>query len=126
MSATEYATLLERRSYECYLTDQQLEGIEALEEALVYYRSAGDDFGKLRGIAPGVEDEAVRAGLDNQLRAVLHRAATDEETDRVHSWLHDQGGGYTYEGEEPWWPMRDVRGACIALAIPFHLLRKTD
>ena len=44
LSATEYATLLERRSYECYLTDQQLEGIDALEEALVYYRSVGDDF----------------------------------------------------------------------------------
>jgi len=44
LTPTEYATLLEQRSYECYLTDQQAEGIEALEEALVYHRAAGDDF----------------------------------------------------------------------------------
>jgi DNA-binding CsgD family transcriptional regulator/tetratricopeptide (TPR) repeat protein len=36
------AELLERRSYECFLTDQSQEAIEALEEALAYYRSLGD------------------------------------------------------------------------------------
>src|SRR5262249_32938297 len=44
LSQAEYATLLEERSYECYLTDQQLEGIQALEEALAYYRAADDNF----------------------------------------------------------------------------------
>jgi DNA-binding CsgD family transcriptional regulator len=44
LTPTEYATLLEQRSYECYMTDQQAEGVEALEEALVYHRAAGDDY----------------------------------------------------------------------------------
>ena len=44
LTPAEYATLLEQRSYECYLTDQQAESIAALEEALVYHRAAGDDY----------------------------------------------------------------------------------
>jgi len=36
------ARLLEGRSFECYLTDQQREAITALEEALVCHRAVGD------------------------------------------------------------------------------------
>ena len=36
------ARLLERRSYECYLTDQTDEGISALEQAVAVYRKLGD------------------------------------------------------------------------------------
>ncbi|MEA2283653.1 MAG: hypothetical protein QOK21_4260 [Solirubrobacteraceae bacterium] len=38
----ERAELLERRSYECYLTDQTAEAIAALEEALACWRATGD------------------------------------------------------------------------------------
>jgi DNA-binding CsgD family transcriptional regulator len=38
----EVAELLERRSYECYLTDQVEEGLEARRAALAYYQSVGD------------------------------------------------------------------------------------
>lgn len=50
LTPTEYATLLERRSYECYLTDQQGEAIEALREALVYHTAAGDDYRQGRAL----------------------------------------------------------------------------
>ncbi len=40
------ADVLERRSYECYLTDQSVEAISALEEALEYRRALGDKLGK--------------------------------------------------------------------------------
>jgi DNA-binding CsgD family transcriptional regulator len=36
------AKLLERRSYECYLTDQTDDGIGALEQAVALYRALGD------------------------------------------------------------------------------------
>jgi len=42
LPATERAALLERRSYECYLTDQQADAIGALEEAVECYRAIGD------------------------------------------------------------------------------------
>jgi DNA-binding CsgD family transcriptional regulator len=44
----ERAALLERRSFECYLTDQQRDAIGALEEALDCYRAIGD--GRSEGI----------------------------------------------------------------------------
>jgi DNA-binding CsgD family transcriptional regulator/tetratricopeptide (TPR) repeat protein len=43
------ADLLERRSYECYLTDQSEEAIEALEQALECHRERGD--GRREGAA---------------------------------------------------------------------------
>jgi DNA-binding CsgD family transcriptional regulator len=42
LEANARAELLERRSYECYLTDQYDEGIAALEEALECRRATGD------------------------------------------------------------------------------------
>ena len=42
LSMTERAELLERRSFECYLTDQHADAIAALEEALAGYHAAGD------------------------------------------------------------------------------------
>ena len=47
LPAGERAQLLERRSYECYLTDQMVEAIEAREQALACHRELGD------GIAEG-------------------------------------------------------------------------
>jgi DNA-binding CsgD family transcriptional regulator len=42
LSSEEQAELLERRSRECYVTDQSLEGIEAAQAALELYRDVGD------------------------------------------------------------------------------------
>jgi DNA-binding CsgD family transcriptional regulator len=42
LSSEERAELLERRSRECYLTDQSLEAIEAAQDALERYREVGD------------------------------------------------------------------------------------
>jgi DNA-binding CsgD family transcriptional regulator len=36
------AELLEKRSYECYLTDQSVEAVQALEAAIEHYRTLGD------------------------------------------------------------------------------------
>ena len=47
LPAREQAVLLEHRSYECYLTDQMVEAIEAREQALDCHRELGD------GIAEG-------------------------------------------------------------------------
>jgi DNA-binding CsgD family transcriptional regulator len=47
LPARERAVLLERRSYECYLTDQMAEAIEAREQTLALHRELGD------GIAEG-------------------------------------------------------------------------
>ncbi|GLW29637.1 LuxR family transcriptional regulator [Actinoplanes regularis] len=64
------AGLLERRSYECYLTEQTQDSIEALQEAIDEHRRAGDRTGE--GIAMstlsrrlwcgGCTDAAVEAG----------------------------------------------------------------
>ena len=42
LPAPERAALLERRSFECYLTDQQAEGVAALEEAVAIHRASGE------------------------------------------------------------------------------------
>jgi DNA-binding CsgD family transcriptional regulator/tetratricopeptide (TPR) repeat protein len=42
----ERAVLLERRSYECYLTDQHQGAVPALEEAMECYRAIGDPLGE--------------------------------------------------------------------------------
>jgi DNA-binding CsgD family transcriptional regulator/tetratricopeptide (TPR) repeat protein len=42
LSAAARAELLERRSYECYLTDDSSEAIQAISSALRLYRSVGD------------------------------------------------------------------------------------
>jgi DNA-binding CsgD family transcriptional regulator/tetratricopeptide (TPR) repeat protein len=42
----ERAVLLEHRSYECYLTDQMAEAIEAREQALACHRALGDGIGE--------------------------------------------------------------------------------
>jgi DNA-binding CsgD family transcriptional regulator len=41
-SPEQRAGLLERRSYECYVTDQAPEAIDALEHAIEHYRAVGD------------------------------------------------------------------------------------
>jgi DNA-binding CsgD family transcriptional regulator len=42
LPAPERAELLERRSFECYLTDQHEDAIATLEQALAHYRATGD------------------------------------------------------------------------------------
>jgi DNA-binding CsgD family transcriptional regulator/tetratricopeptide (TPR) repeat protein len=66
------AELLERRSYECYVTDQSDESIEALQDALECYRKAGDrrmEGDSLRSLSqilwcPGRVTEAERAARE--------------------------------------------------------------
>jgi DNA-binding CsgD family transcriptional regulator/tetratricopeptide (TPR) repeat protein len=68
----ERARLLERRSRECYLSDENEAAIEAIEEALESHRAVGDDLGEgnaLRWLSqilwcPGRTQEAARAGAD--------------------------------------------------------------
>ncbi len=63
------ADVLERRSHECYLTDQSDEAIAALEEALEYRRALGDKLGEGRTLSrlayilwcPGRTGESGRA-----------------------------------------------------------------
>jgi DNA-binding CsgD family transcriptional regulator len=70
LPAAERATLLERRSYECYLTEQTTESVAALREAIRLRREIGDRPGEgaaLTALARrlwcgGLSDEATRAG----------------------------------------------------------------
>jgi DNA-binding CsgD family transcriptional regulator/tetratricopeptide (TPR) repeat protein len=72
LSPNERASLLERRSHVCYLTDQNEAAIEAIEEALACRRAIGDRVGEgdsLRWLSqilwcPGRTGEAARAGAD--------------------------------------------------------------
>jgi DNA-binding CsgD family transcriptional regulator/tetratricopeptide (TPR) repeat protein len=72
LSPTERADLLERRSRECYVTDQYDEGIAALEEAVECRRTVGDRLGEgnaLRQLSeflwcPGRIAESERAARD--------------------------------------------------------------
>src|SRR6185436_14105386 len=43
LPANRLATLLEGRSYECYLTEQTRESIDALARAVEYWRAFGDE-----------------------------------------------------------------------------------
>jgi DNA-binding CsgD family transcriptional regulator/tetratricopeptide (TPR) repeat protein len=69
---TERATLLERRSYECYLTDQTPESIGALEEAIGLRHATGDHLGEATALSSlsrrlwcgGRSEDAARAGED--------------------------------------------------------------
>lgn len=73
------AELLQRRSHECYLTDQPNEAIEALEGAVDCYRKLGDSYNegdKLRSLStilwcPGRAADAKRVGV--QAVEVLER-----------------------------------------------------
>src|SRR5262249_41775556 len=50
LPARERAWLLERRSYECYLTDQSSDAIDAIASALELYRALGDCLGAGRSL----------------------------------------------------------------------------
>ena len=70
LSGEHRAELLERRSYECYLTDQADESIEALREAIACRRAIGDRLGEASAMSSlsrrlwcgGYSGEALRAG----------------------------------------------------------------
>jgi DNA-binding CsgD family transcriptional regulator/tetratricopeptide (TPR) repeat protein len=72
LSPDERASLLERRSRECYLTDQNEAAVDAIEEALECHRAVGDRLGEgdsLRWLSqilwcPGRTEEAARAGAE--------------------------------------------------------------
>ncbi len=103
------ASLLEGRSYACYLTDQTDDSIVALQEAIECWRVAGDDrrrgaalsqlsrrlwCGGLSAAAAGVGDEAI--GLLEQLPPgrelalaysnMAQVALNDEQRDETYSW----------------------------------------
>ena len=72
LSPAERASLLERHSHECYLTDQNNAAIDAIQEALECRRAVGDHLGEgdsLRWLSqilwcPGRPEEAARAGAE--------------------------------------------------------------
>jgi DNA-binding CsgD family transcriptional regulator/tetratricopeptide (TPR) repeat protein len=72
LSAGARATLLEGRSYECYLTDQMQAAVEALEKAVECRRAIGDRLGEGAALSQmsrrlwcaGRSDDAARAGWD--------------------------------------------------------------
>ncbi len=72
LPAAERAELLERRSRECYITDQYDDGIAALEEALEYRRMVGDTLKEGEALhrlseflwCPGRTAEAERSARD--------------------------------------------------------------
>jgi ATP/maltotriose-dependent transcriptional regulator MalT len=85
MSPRARAALLERRSEECYMTDQQDEAIDTLEGAIALHREAGDILGEgdaLRALSrilwcPGRTAESERAARDAV--ALLERLAPGRE-----------------------------------------------
>lgn len=87
------AELLERRSHECYLTDQSDEAIEALESALRCHRELGDrrkEGDSLRSLSdilwcPGRTAEAEQAG--REAVAVLKRLPPGRELAMAYSNL---------------------------------------
>ncbi|HSI97943.1 MAG TPA: AAA family ATPase, partial [Gaiellaceae bacterium] len=72
LSPEERADLLVRRAWECYLTDEAGDGIEALEEAVSWYRTLGDtrrEGDTLRALAsmlwcPGYNERALSTALE--------------------------------------------------------------
>ena len=72
LSPAERAVLFERRSRECYLTDQNQAAIDAIEEALECHRTIGNRLGEGAALVwlslilwcPGRSAEAARAGAE--------------------------------------------------------------
>ena len=87
------ADVLERRSQECYLTDQSDEAIAALEEALECRRALGDRLGEGRSLrrlaeilwCPGRTGESGRAA--REAVAVLERLPASRELAKAYAWL---------------------------------------
>ncbi|HTT92193.1 MAG TPA: AAA family ATPase [Acidimicrobiales bacterium] len=87
------ADLLERRSYECYLTDQSDEAIAALEEALECRRALGDTLGEGRSLTrladilwcPGRTAESGRAA--REAVAVLEPLPASRELAKAYAML---------------------------------------
>ena len=87
------ADVLERRSQECYLTDQSDEAIAALEEALECHRALGDTLGEGRSLrrlaeilwCPGRTGESGQAA--REAVAVLERLPASRELAKAYAWL---------------------------------------
>ena len=87
------ANVLERRSHECYLTDQSDEAIAALGEALKCRRALGDRLGEGRSLTrlsgilwcPGRTRESARAA--REAVAVLERLPTSRELAKAYAML---------------------------------------
>jgi DNA-binding CsgD family transcriptional regulator len=94
----ERADVLERRSQECYLTDQSDEAIAALEEALECRRALGDRLGEGRTLlhlslilwCPGRTAESGRSV--REAVAVLEPLPASRELAQAYAWLANQGG----------------------------------
>ncbi len=91
--STERADVLERRSHECYLTDQSDEAIAALEEALECRRALGDRLGEGRTLThlslilwcPGRTGESERAA--REAVAVLEPLPASRELAKAYASL---------------------------------------
>ncbi len=94
----ERAHLLERRSHECYLTDQSDEAIAALEEALECRRALGDKLGEGRSLrwlaeilwCPGRTGDSGRAA--REAVAVLEPLPATRELAEAYAWLANSIG----------------------------------
>jgi DNA-binding CsgD family transcriptional regulator len=79
LSPAQRATLLERRSFECYLTEQTAESVAALREAIRIRQRTGDQLGEAAALTTlsrrlwcgGLSAEAWQAGAD-ALRLLEH------------------------------------------------------
>ena len=97
--STERADVLERRSHECYLTDQSDEAIAALEEALECRRALGDKLGEGRTLrrpssilwCPGRTGESGRAA--REAVAVLEPLPASRELAEAYAKLARSIGG---------------------------------
>ena len=94
----ERAHLLERRSHECYLTDQSDEAIAALEEALECRRALGDTVGEGRSLrrlsmilwCPGRTEDSGRAA--REAVAALGPLPVTRELAEACAWLANTVG----------------------------------
>ena len=94
----ERADLLERRSHECYLTDQSDDAIAALEETLECRRALGDTLGQGRSLrrlsmilwCPGRTGDSVRAA--REAVAALEPIPATRELAKTYAWLANSVG----------------------------------
>jgi len=132
LSAAERANLLERRSRECYLTDQYDDGIAALEQALECRRALGDRVGEAEAHrrlseflwCPGRTAEAERAARDAV--TLLERLPPGRELVRAYHNLGRLCGAAARSEEAIAWggralelaeQLEDAEGAAHALTL---------
>ena len=109
------ADALERRSHECYLTDQSDEAIAALQEALECRRALGDRLGEGRTLArlgeilwcPGRAEESRRACCEAV--AVLERLPASRELAKAYAKTSEEHRRHRWVGGR--WRLGETRPA---------------